>query len=314
LPKDEENVHSGAGRILRVNMRPMTWFELGWSDGKVSLSALLSKNSKIKSGINELGVKKIAERVCVGGWPINIDVPPEKALMLNQGYTNLISEAEIGENDKKYRDSLRVRKFIESYARNIATPAKMTTIISDVLGEEKEFIAPITGVEYRKSLTNIMVVEDLPVWPTHIRSSAKLRQTPKRHFVDPSIATAALSLTPDMLIDDLNYLGFLFESAVLRDIRVYAELVGADVYYYRDTDGDEIDIVVEKRSGEWALFEVKLSANREEEGAEQIKDVLAKITDKKKQKLMSKNIIVGVGNTYVRSDGINVISLANLGA
>jgi predicted AAA+ superfamily ATPase len=314
-PRNGTRIHSGAGRILRVKMRPMSWSELGWSDGKISLSKLLQKSSRVSSISNiSYNLVDIAEKIVIGGWPVNIGLPVDKAVILNRGYVDLISEVELGEADGKYRDPVRVKKFIESYARNIATPAKMTTIVSDVAGDSAGAITTKTATEYHKGLIKIMMIEDLPVWSTHIRSSAKLRQTPKRHFVDPSLAVAALALSPESLISDLNFLGFLFESAVLMNIRIYAELIDAAVYYYRDTDGDEVDIIVEKRSGEWAVFEVKLGANMVDDGVAQIDKMLSKITAQKKRKLVSRNIIVGVGASYTRPDGVNVVSLASLGA
>lgn len=312
-PRDETALHSGIGRIARLKMRPMTWAESGYSSSKVSLGYLLEEHKKIQSELVGQKLSVIAERLCVGGWPLNISLPVRAALSANRQYVDLLAESDISKPDGKYRDPIRVKKFIESYSRNIATPAKLSTLVSDTSGLDDEAFTRITASEYQNQLTKLMVIEDLPVWPTHIRSSAKLRQTPKRHFVDPSLAVASLALSPEMIMKDLNYFGFLFESLVLLNIRVYAELNDASVYYYRDTDGDEVDIIVEKRSGEWAIFEVKLGANQAEDGVAQIHRVTAKLIDKKLEKLTSRNIVVGLGGSYTRPDGINIISLASLG-
>lgn len=312
-PRDETALHSGIGRIARLKMRPMTWVERGYSSGKISLGYLLAKHEKIQSELVDEKLGVIAERLCVGGWPLNISLSVRAALLANRQYVDLLAESDISKPDGKYRDPIRVRKFIESYSRNVATPAKISTLVSDTGGLDDEAFTRITAREYQNQLTQLMVLEDLPVWPTHIRSSAKLRQTPKRHFVDPSLAVASLALSPEMIMKDLNYFGFLFESLVLMNIRVYAELNDALVYYYRDTDDDEIDIIVEKRSGEWAIFEVKLSANQAEDGVMQIKRFIAKLSDEKLEKLTSKNIVVGLGGSYTRPDGVNIISLASLG-
>jgi len=312
-PRDETALHSGIGRIARLKMRPMTWVERGYSSGNISLGYLLAKHEKIQSELVDEKLGVIAERICVGGWPLNISLSVRAALLANRQYVDLLAESDISKPDGKYRDPIRVRKFIESYSRNVATPAKISTLVSDTGGLDDEAFTRITAREYQNQLTQLMVIEDLPVWPTHIRSSAKLRQTPKRHFVDPSLAVASLALSPEMIMKDLNYFGFLFESLVLMNIRVYAELNDALVYYYRDTDDDEIDIIVEKRSGEWAIFEVKLSANQAEDGVMQIKRFIAKLSDEKLEKLTSKNIVVGLGGSYTRPDGVNIISLASLG-
>lgn len=312
-PKLDEKIHSGAGRFIRIKMRPMSWLELGYSDGSVSLSSLLEFGVKLEPQIYDLPVKKIAEYIAVGGWPTNLDKSVTVALSLNKEYLRLLAETDISVVAGAYRDPVRVSKLLESYARNIATPAKLTTLANDTSGTDGQVFTAETASKYLDELSRLMVVEDLPVWLTHIRSSAKLRQTPKRHFVDPSLAVAALGLAPDNLLKELRFTGFLFESEVLRDIRVYAERNKMSVYYYRDTEGDEVDIVLEKSSGEFVLIEVKLGSGGVEEGVSQLNKVENKLPEEKRQLLRSKTVIVGSGLRHTRPDGIHVIPLGALG-
>ncbi len=313
-PRPDEKIHSGAGRISRVKMRPMSWSELGYSDGSVSLKELTSGILATKPKIYDLPLDKTAEYIAVGGWPTNLEKPVNASLRLNREYVDLLAETDLAVIAGAYRDPLRVKKLLESYARNIATPAKIATLVSDTAGAEDASFTAETAVKYLEELTRLMIVEDLPVWPTHICSSAKLRQTPKRHFVDPALAVAALGLTPESLINELRFMGFLFESEVVRDVRIYAEQNDLEVYYYRDTDNDEVDIVVEKRSGEFALIEVKLGIGGGGEGAKQISRVVAKLPDNKLRFLQARIIIVGSGMCYTRpEDGIHVVPLCALG-
>lgn len=313
-PRPDDKIHSGAGRIIRIKMRPLSWLELGYSDGSVGVNDLLSGSLTLKAQLYDTPVDKIAEYIAVGGWPTNLGKTVAASLTLNQQYVNLLAEADIRAVAGAYRDPVRVTKLLASYARNIATPAKISTLVSDTAGAEDADFTAETAVKYLDELTRLMVVEDLPVWPTHLRSSAKLRQTQKRHFVDPSLAVAALGLSPQSLLNELRFMGFLFESEVVRDIRIYAEKHGLAVYYYRDTEHDEVDIVLEKRSGEFALIEVKLGVGGVEDGVAQLNRVAAKLSEPKRKLLRSMSVIVGSGLCYTRpEDQIHVIPLGALG-
>jgi uncharacterized protein len=309
----EAKLHSGAGRIAQMRMRTMTWSELGWSNTSVSLASLLS-GKKVRSSSVETSLQEIARRLAIGGWPEQANASETIALKKNRAYVDNVIESDISRVGNTRRDPVRVRKIFESYARNIATPAKVSTIISDASSvRESAEIDRSTVVAYLDDLTRLMIIDDLPAWKTHIRSSAKLRVTPKRHLADPSLAVAVLNLSSDLLIKELNYMGFLFESLVVHDLKVYAEALDASAYYYLDTDGDEVDAIIETRDGRIAAFEVKLGIGAAEEAVQSLGRFKKKLTDKKQVDLVSLNVITGAGVAYTRPDGVNVIPIGALG-
>jgi predicted AAA+ superfamily ATPase len=308
----EARLHSGAGRMSRMHMRTMTWSEIGWSNGHVKLKDILT-GKRIKSEKTETSVQDVTKHLVIGGWPEYIYASEEVARRKNRAYVATIIESDISRVSGVNRDPARVRSIFESYARNISTPAKVSTIVSDASKQNGIELDRKTVTGYLDDLTRLMIVDDLPAWNTHIRSSAKLRSTPKRHLVDPSLAAAILNLSSDALIKDLNYTGFLFESQVVHDLRVCAEALEATTYYYRDSDGDEVDIIVETPNHKFAAFEVKLGIGSVEEAVESLIRFKNKLTDKKQKDLISLNVIVSSGFAATRPDGINVIPLDALG-
>ncbi len=314
-PKDdiEQRLHSGAGRISRMRMRTMSWSERGWSNAAISLQEIMD-GKEVPAQTSELSVPEIAKRVAIGGWPALVGTSETVALKQNRDYIENIAEVDISRAAGIQRDPVRVRKVIESYARNIATAAKNSTITSDVSGVfEDGDIDRTTVSSYLNDLSRMMIVDDVPAWNTHIRSSAKLRSTPKRHFADTSLAVAALNLSPDLLLKELRYLGFLFESVAVHDLRIYAEALGGSVSYYLDTDDDEVDAIVEMPGGRFAAFEVKLGIGAVEEAVMALDRFAGKLTDARRKDLVSRTVIVGAGMSYTRPDGINVVSLGSLG-
>lgn len=314
-PNDETEarLHSGAGRISRMRMRTMSWVERGWSDGSVRLNDILA-GKKIDTAIVETPVPEIISRIAIGGWPQHIFASEAAALKNNRDYVDNIIESDIRRVSNISRDPRRVRKIFESYARNIATPAKVRTIIDDVGGGGASLgVSRVAVADYLDDLARLMIIDDLPAWNTHIRSSAKLRVTPKRHLADPSLAVAVLGLSPDILLRDLRYVGFLFESQVVHDLRIYAESLGAAAYYYCDSDGDEVDVIIENTDGKFAAFEVKLGIGSVDEAIRSLNRFKAKLTTMKQEDLVSLNVIVGAGFAATRPDGVNVIPIGVLG-
>lgn len=309
----EVRLHSGAGRIAQMRMRTMTWFEMGWSNGSVSLTALLAGKA-IKASSVEVSLQEIARRLAIGGWPEQINASEQVALKKNRAYIDNIIESDITRIDGIRRDPVRVRKIVESYARNISTSAKVSAIIADTNGVHESIeIDRSTVTAYLNDLTRLMIVDDLPAWNTHIRSSARLRVTPKRHFADPSLAVATLNLSSELLIKELNYMGFLFESLVVHDLRVYAEALDATAYYYLDSEGTEVDVIIETRDGKFAAFEIKLGVGAAEDAIYSLTKFKEKLTDKKQKDLISLNVIIGSGYAYTRPDGVNIIPIGALG-
>ena len=261
VPPDDITRHTGAGRIIRLRLRPMSLFELGRSTGKVSLQSVLD-GVPVHHPPADLSVRDLARLVCVGGWPGHLGASAEEALRVNQGYIDDICRADLRRVDGVRRDPGRVYRFLRSLARNVATSASLAKIARDVAGPEQASITHHTARSYLSGLERLMVVEDQPPWAPHLRSRSRLQVSPKRHFVDPSIAAAALGAGPEHMLRDFSWFGLLFESMVIRDLRVYAQAMGAKVYHYRDHTGLEVDAVIDAGPGRWAAFEIKLGLSR----------------------------------------------------
>jgi len=229
-------------------------------------------------------------------------------------YVQMICEADVSKaaNAKRRRDSNKIRRIMESFARNVATEASIQSVIADARGAEAT-VADGTAIRYIDVLRDLMIVENCPAFNTHIRSSASLRQRETKHFVDPSIAAACLGLSPARLLDDLNYMGYLFESLAVRDLRVYAQHCDASVFHYRDSRGLEADAIVRRADGAWAAFEIKLGKARHDEAAQHLLKLQSDIDVKKAPGPASLNIVTGFGFAHTRPDGVNVIPLSELG-
>jgi predicted AAA+ superfamily ATPase len=306
-PDDDTKRHSGAGRFVVYDMRTMSWQEMGYSNGEISLRKLLN-GEPISAPTVDISYNQLIENIIRGGWPSNLDLSLPAAREINHSYFDLLAETDISRVSKMERDPVKVKALLKSLARNISTPVSMTTLASDAQGDSATFTRQ-TADDYIESLEKLMIVVNQPAYNAHIRSSAELRQAPKRHFCDTSLAVEALNLSPAALQNDVKYLGFLFESQVIHDLFVYADAIGASVSYYRDGNGNEVDAVVETRSGDIALFEIKLGNTDYDKAAESLKKVASLMS----KPVKSLNIISGPGLTFPRADGVNVISFATLG-
>ena len=312
VPRDESTRHTGAGRIVRLRLRPMSLFELRHSTGQLSLKDVLDEDPVTSPRI-DLSVRKLAELICVGGWPGHLSASPEDAIRVNRSYVNDICRADLQRVDGVRRDPARVLRFLQSLARNVATPASLATIARDVVGPDPASMTGHTARAYLTSLERLMVVEDQPPWAPHLRSRSRLRVSPKRQFVDPSIAVAALDAGPDSLLHDFAWFGLLFESMVIRDLRVYAQAMGARVYHYRDNTGLEVDAIVEAGPGRWAAFEIKLGLSRIDDAARSLLKFADRVDTSRCGEPAVLGVIVERGYGYVRPDGVSVIPLGALG-
>ena len=306
-------MHSGAGRFTTVEMRTMSWQELGFSTGKVSLASLL-KGSKIDIFDNSTELEFIIEKLIIGGFPTLLHKKVEQAIDLNRAYVELLAEIDMSRVSNIKRDPIKVKSLLRSLARNTSTLVDISSIEKDIRQEDNIGITRPTVYEYLDALNRLMIVEDQPAWNTHIRSSYSLRKSPKRHFTDVSLAIAALGVDQASLLNDLKFTGFLFESLVVHELRVYAQANDACVFHYKDSSDLEVDCIVEKYNGDWCAFEVKLGTGNIDEAAASLQKFSKQVNAKKINQLKSLNIITGTGISYTRGDGINVISLASLGA
>lgn len=311
-PADDVMRHTGAGRFGRVRMRPLSLFEAATSTGSVSLADALN-GAATATPDPGVTVRDLIEEVVRGGWPGIRGLAVPDAAQAVRDYVEQITRTDISAVDGVRRDPTRVLTVLRSLARHTATQATLKTLASDSDVPAGAGVASYETVSsYLGALGRLMVVEDVPAWNTHLRSSHQLRTSPTRHFVDPSLAVAALRATPDTLLADLNFFGLLFESLVVRDLRVYAQGLDGAVYHYRDQTGLEVDAIVD--TGErWGAFEIKLGTNRIDEAASHLTTFAGRIDTTKRGPAAVLAVIVGTGYGYVRSDGVHVIPIGSLG-
>ncbi len=310
--QDDIKIHSGAGRIVTLDMSTLSWQELGFANASVSLASLLKKNL-IKPKQNRASLKQILQRMVIGGWPGLIRKSEQNAITINRSYVDLLLSDDISRVSGIKRNRQKAEKTLQSLARNTATPVEISTIASDTATGSDFNVSRQATYDYLDDFTRLMILVNQPAWNVHIRSSANLRVTPKRHLADPSLACAALGLTSQSLLHDLHFAGFLFESLVFHDLSIYAASNDASLSYYRDSFGHEVDIIIEKRDGSWAAFEVKLSDTELDLAAKKLLNFAKNIDTKKSQPPASLNIVTGVGLAYTRPDGVNVLPLSVLG-
>jgi len=311
-PDEEIKLHSGAGRFTIVEMQTMSWQEMGYSSGQLSMSKILVGKSFPFIEV-ELSVELIIERMIKGGWPALINVSLEDAILLNRSYIDLLADIDMSRVSYVKRDPQKVRSLLRSVARNVATLVDNSTLEKDIKTVEDADVSRPTIIEYLDALSRLMIFEEQPAFNTHIRSANSLRKSPKRHFCDVSLAIAALKHTKEALMKDLKFCGFLFESLVYHELKMYARANDAQVYHYRDSTGLEIDAVVQQSGGAWAAFEVKLGIGMHDEAAVNLLNFSNVIDSTKSIRPASLNIITGSGMSYTRPDGVNVISIASLG-
>lgn len=311
VPPDDITRHTGAGRFSRLRLRPMSLFELGHATGTVSLSAVLS-GGHVRSPAALLTAREVAQVVCVGGWPGHLHSSADEALRANRDYLGEVSRVDVARVNGVRHDPERVDRLMQSLARNVATSASLTTIAADVGGPDSP-LAERTARSYLTALERLMLVENQPSWAPHLRSRSRLRSSPKRHFADPSLAVAALQADPEHLIRDITWFGFLFESMVVRDLRVHAQAMDAKVYHYRDNTGLEVDAVVDAGPGRWAAFEVKLGTSRIDAAAKSLLKFADRVDTDRCGEPAALGVIVHSGYGYTRADGVSVIPVGALG-
>lgn len=312
-PDENVKLHSGAGRFTVVEMQTMSWQEMGYSSGLVSMGQLLGGQATIPFLNTELPLDLILERIIKGGWPALLNTSLEDAILLNRAYIDLLADIDMSRVSAVKRDPQKVRTLLRSIARNVATLVDNTTLEKDIKKVEDADLSRPTIIDYLDALSRLMIFEEQPAFNMHIRSANSLRKSAKRHFCDVSLAVAALKLNKEALLNDLKYCGFLFESLAYHDLKMYAGANDAEISHYRDSAGLEIDAVVQQSGGAWAAFEVKLGIGMHDEAARNLLKLNSVIDITKFSKPSSLNIITGTGMSYTRPDGINVISVASLG-
>jgi predicted AAA+ superfamily ATPase len=310
VPADDIARHTGAGRFSFLRMRPLTLFESGHTNSSVSLGGLLAGEPP-RSDDPGLTVSDLADRITAGGWPAQHGRRVAVAGRAARDYLEQIRNVDVPRVAGSRRDPARVGRLLQSLARNGATEVAVSVLAADAGGADGA-LDRHTVSEYLTILDRLMITEDQPAWAPHLRSRANLRTSPKRHFVDPSLAVAALGAGPERLLADLNLLGLLFESLVIRDLRVLAQPLDGQVLHYRDNYGTEVDAIVQLADGRWAAFEIKLGAGLVDEGAASLQRFQDAVDTRKTGEPALLGVIVGTGYGYVRPDGVAVIPIGAL--
>ncbi len=312
VPADDSTRHSGAGRITRLRMRPMSLFESGLSDGSISLTRLL-KGEEAAAGDRGVALGDIAEAISRGGWPALQEASVEVAMASVADYLEEICRTDINQVDGVRRDPPRVRRLLSSLARNVATHAAMTTLAADAADGGADPLKQHTVSEYLSALERLFVIENQLPWEPHLRSRSILRKSPKRHFVDPSFAVAAMGANPAAMLRDLNLFGLLFESSVVRDLRIYSQSQRGEVRQFLDNKGLEVDAIVEC-DGQWGAFEIKLGGDTHiDDAAARLLKFAGEIDTKRSGEPAALGVIVAGGYGYAREDGVQVIPITALG-
>lgn len=315
VPVDRTEIfHTGTGRFAWITMRPMSLYELGKSSGAVSLSALFSGEQSVFAP-NPLGLKDVAALVCRGGWPQSMFLEQEDAQEYVRSYLEAVVNNDVSRVDGIRRDPERVQAILRACARSIGSQAPLAQLEKDIEANEGGSNVKLFSIStYTKALKEIFVLEDMPAWNPNLRSKTAIRTTSTRYFADPSVAAAALRIGPQDLINDLKSFGFFFENLCVRDLRVYADALQADVFHYRDKNNLECDAVLHRRDGSFGLIEIKLGGKDNiEYGATTLKALAAKLEQGAVQKPAFLMVLIGAGQyAYRRDDGVFVVPIGCL--
>jgi predicted AAA+ superfamily ATPase len=309
-PSQKGILHSGTGRIARLRMMTMSLFESGDSSGLVSLKEICEGNSFKTILTEEVSLKTIASLILRGGWPASIGMPTHQAVLVPAMYLNNVIYEDMDRIDNQKRNKDKLRLLLRSLARNESTTAGMKTLERDMMDVDRQTIDKNTVLDYLDVLARLFIIENQKPFALSLRSSQHVRKAEKRHFTDPSFTCSLLGIRQEeRLIGDLETFGFLFEALCIRDLKIYAQSFGGQVYHYQDYQNNEIDAVIEMADGSWSAFEIKLGAHQIDAAAEGLKRITAHF----ERPPTSLCVICALSNAaYIRDDGVSVIPLTAL--
>jgi len=315
VPANTDEIHhTGTGRFSWMKMRPMSLYESGESTGEVSLSSLFNNPETAVRGTASLSLKDIEFLICRGGWPLSLDVSSDVALRQSVDYVDAVINEDISRVDGVKKNTSLVRRLMRVLARNQGTQVTIDSLVKDVSANETVENSRNTIASYLNALKMIFVIEDMEAWNPKLRSKTAVRTSDTRYFIDPSIATASLRLGPGDLIADIETMGFMFETLAVRDLRVYADAIDADVYHYRDKSNLECDAVVHCRNGKYGLIEIKLGGDSLiDKGVESLLKLRKNIDFEKMSSPSFLMVLTAVGSrAYRRPDGVLVVPIGSL--
>lgn len=315
VPLDPNSTHhSGTGRIGRVRMRTMSLWESGESNGSVSMDDLFA-GKEIPPQNSNLTIEDIVYLICRGGWPRATFLSRNTALDEAIDYYEAIYKTDIHRVDKVNRNSERTRLLLRSYARHQGAAVSFQKLSNDIKNNDNQDISYETIADYVNALKSLFVIEDMPAWNPNLRSKTAIQSSDTRYFIDPSIATGALRISPNDLTNDLQTLGLLFETMAVRDLRVYADALQGEVFHFRQADGLECDAVLHRRNGTYALIEIKLGGNDAiDQAAKTLQKVADRIDDTKMSRPSFMMVLTAVGEYSYRrpQDGVWVVPIGTL--
>lgn len=312
-PNRKGIAHSGAGRYGKIHLRTMSLYESGDSTGDISLEELCNNKFKGKA-TGEVDLRNLAKLIIRGGWPANLEYSAKDASEAIEEYINLIIDDDLYRLDGVNRDKHKVKLLLKSLARNESTTVSNMTLKKDINEIDNEDIDIDTLASYLNAFDKLFLLDNDEPFSTNVRSSVRVKQSEKRHFVDPSMACSLLNITDEnRLIGDLETFGFLFEAMVERDLKVYADSFNAKCYHYQDYQDKEVDSVIELENGEWCAFEIKLGANQIEKAANDLLNLKKQIEDENGKAPSVLCVICGLTNAaYQRPDGVYVVPITAL--
>jgi len=305
-------IHSGTGRIAHLKMRTMSLYESGHSDGKVSLQDICENKAKnILTG--EVNLKDLVRLVLSGGWPSNENISLKQSELIAKEYVKSLLSEDIYKIDGIKRDTHKIELLLRSLARNESTTATNKLLRNDIKETDFDDINADTVVDYLNLFNSLYITESIPPYASRLRSSMRVKQSEKRHFVDPSLPCAILHLSEEKLLSNLEFFGFLFESMVLRDLLTYVDSFGAKLYHYQDYGNNEMDAVIELENGDWCGIEIKLGANQIDEVASNLIKINSSIIKEHGKSAKALCVICGLSNAaYHRDDGVYVVPITSL--
>ncbi len=311
VPADDANRHTGAGRFAFLRMRPMSLFEAGASSGAISLRQLFNGEMPAVADPG-LTLQDLSALIARGGWPAQQGRPLKAASRAARDYLEQVRQVDISRVGERRLDPIRVGGLLRALGRHCATEAKLSTLAADTGGADGALDErTVTG--YLQALERLMVIENQPAWAPHLRSRARLRKAPRRHFVDPSLAMAAMGVSAERLLLDLEWFGQLFESLVIRDLRVLSQPLEGEVFHYRDDYGVEVDAIVQLVDGRWGAIEIKLGEGQVQQASANLKRFAEQIDSERSGPPLFLAVICGKGFGYRRPDGVLVVPIGALG-
>lgn len=311
-PNHKGILHSGAGRIAKLRMRPMSLFESGNSSGDISLKDICEGRIEPKI-LGEVDLRKLIDFIIRGGWPANQETTLKQAAYLPIQYIRAVLDDDVYRIDNVKRDKHKMELLLRSLARNEATTVTNKKLKNDIKEIDDEDIDVETVAAYLDVFQRLFLTDNQKPFEAKLRSSIRIKQAEKRHLSDPSLAAALLNATPEMLLNDLNTLGFLFEALCERDLKIYAESFDAELYHYQDYNNNEMDAVIAMPDGKWCGFEIKLGANQIDMAAENLIKIKNEIKASGGIAPDSLCVICGLSNAaYQRPDGVFVVPITAL--